>query len=111
MKLRPLSLSLFFPRPPFPQVDQTVAVIETDKASARRLSGGPSRGWEAERPSRPPILPPPSCSRAQASIDIRTPVAGTVSQVLVGVEEKVYELHPVAVIAGASSPRVRMKST
>ena len=59
----------------------------------------------------PPIRPPPSCSRAQASIDIRTPVAGTVSQVLVGVEEKVYELHPVAVIAGASSPRVRMKST
>ena len=44
MKLRPLSLSLFFPRPPFPQVDQTVAVIETDKASARRLSGGAVSG-------------------------------------------------------------------
>ena len=56
-------------------VDQTIAVIDTDKAA----------------------------------IDIRTPVAGIVSQVLVAVNENVFELHPVATIGGASSPRVRMK--
>ena len=57
-------------------VDQTVAVIETDKAA----------------------------------IDIRSPVAGQISKLCVSPEDKVYELHPVAIVSGAESPRVRLKS-
>ena len=47
----------------------------------------------------------------KANMDIRCPVSGLVSQVLVETDEMVYEEHPIIVIDGASikSSRVRLK--
>ena len=48
----------------------------------------------------------------KASVDIRTPVAGTISRLLLNPGDVVYEIHPVLTLKGGApptSPRVKMK--
>ena len=93
-----------------------VNVDDTARAGVRGRGGGGGGAPSPLPPSSKTERPTRAAQVAvvdthKASVDIRSPVAGTVSRFLVEPGEEVYETHPILTLYAkqTNSPRVRMK--